>query len=345
MAGKAFDPIESWFVACEELDEFIGIRFGHLPEGADQPDWFFLPHKDFDGIGGLAELLRQRGAILPKLAQVKHPSPPSWMALVRTIPRFLKAKNPLKFGPMEGEPRPSTKNTPPSAMAWHLFDETATTQIRRACRKRGVTVNSFLIKHLTKAVRPSLQDESSVMPWMVPVNLRGKILRGRDTTNYSSYVGVKVRTYETVVDIHRNIYESLGRGEHWANWYAYHSAHLLGPALRRYLVKTGRAMSEWHIGGFSNLGDWDPEKKITQPDCQGNWLFCPPVLRCQLIGAGCMTFQNRLSLVIQVHPELTTSASVPRGWLQTWVKEIEMDLLSLLSDSPSVSTLPSSLAA
>jgi hypothetical protein len=92
-------------------------------------------------------------------------------------------------------------------------------------------------------------------------------------------------------------------------------------------------MPEWYLGGFSNLGDWDAEKKITAPDCLGGWVFTPPVLRCQLLGAGCVTFQNRLSITIQVHPELTTSSAVPEAWVKNWVKEIEMDLSSVLSDA------------
>ena len=87
-------------------------------------------------------------------------------------------------------------------------------QMRRVCRKAGVTINSFLLKNLTKAIRPFLEDQSSMVPWMIPVNLRGKITRDRDTANFSSYVGVKVQSYETVHDIHRSIYEALGRKEH-----------------------------------------------------------------------------------------------------------------------------------
>ena len=87
-------------------------------------------------------------------------------------------------------------------------------------------------------------------------------------------------------------------------------------------------MSQWNLGSFSNLGDWDPEKAISQSECEGTWLFAPPVLRCQLVGAGCVTFQNRLSLTIQAHPDLTNDSSVPEAWIQNWVKEIEMDVAS-----------------
>jgi NRPS condensation-like uncharacterized protein len=166
---------------------------------------------------------------------------------------------------------------------------------------------------------------------MVPVNLRGKVQRETDISNYSSYVGVRIRSYETVMDIHKNVYKALASGEHWANWYAYSAGKLSSPSLKKYLIKTDRAMSQWFLGGFSNLGDWDCDKKLTQPGCLGSWLFSPPVLRNQLVGAGCVTFQGRLSLVVQAHPDLTTNKEVTETWMQSWTKEIDLDLSSLLS--------------
>jgi hypothetical protein len=110
----------------------------------------------------------------------------------------------------------------------------------------------------------------------------------------------------------------------------------MGSRLRRYLIAKELAMPQWFFGGFSNLGEWDPEKRISQTSCQGAWLFSPPVLSFQAVGAGCVTFQQRLSLVIQLHPRLTTSPAVPRTWINNWVKEIEMDLFSLHEESLAV---------
>jgi hypothetical protein len=333
--AKKRDPIGPWFVAAEELGEYIGIRFGRIPPGGpdEQPEWIFLRHTGTDGIGGFAKILRQRGASLDRLPQIKHPSQPSRLAFLQLLPKFLKPRQRVYLRRLAGEKTSSTKQNPPTSVAWHAFDESATTQIRRVCRKSGVTINSFLLKHLTKAIRPSLQDESSVVPWMVPVNVRGKVTLGCDTDNHTSYVGVHVRSYETVDDVHRNIYDALGRGEHWANWQGYKLGLFINGGLRRFLIKKELAMSQWNLGGFSNLGDWDPEKKITQPECQGAWLFAPPVLRCQLLGAGCVTFQNRLSLTLQIHPELTVEPKVAQDWVQSWVKEIEMDVASVLPES------------
>jgi hypothetical protein len=340
MPKNRTDPISPWFFVCEELGEFIGIRYGRIAPGETEPDWTFVRHTDFDGIGGFAELLRRRGAVLPRLAQIKHPSPPSWLSLVRALPKIMRPRRKVKWGALERGPIvSSTSSQPPLAVAWHVFDEAQTTQIRRVCRKNGVTVNSFLLKHLTKAIRPFLQDQAEVVPWMIPINLRGKVVRDRDTANFTTYVGVNVRSYETVNDIHQNIYAALGRGEHWANWYAYEPGRLLPKSMKKLLLVKEYATSQWNIGSFSNLGDWDPEKTITQAECDGDWFFAPPVLRCQKVGAGCVTFQNRLSLTIQTHPDLTTSCAVPQAWIQNWVKEIEIDVASCLSESATGSWL------
>jgi len=192
MPARPYDPISPWFIAAEELGEYIGIRFGRIPPGTTEPEWIYLRHTDVDGIGGLAQILRGRGAELPRLQQVKHPSSPSLLAFLRALPKYAAPRHRIKWLPLEGETQPSTNSQPPSAVAWHVFEEAATTQIRRVCRKEGITINSFLLKHLTKAIRPFLEDQSSVVPWMIPVNLRGKVSRERDVENHSSYVGVKI---------------------------------------------------------------------------------------------------------------------------------------------------------
>ncbi len=340
MAKQVTDPIASWFVAAEKLGEFIGIRFGHIPPGARDPEWSFLPHTDYDGIGGFAEMLRRRGAVVDRLPQIRHPRSRSWLCLVRALPKYLAPRRRVRWGALDSGPAPATesgsaaKPSPPPAVAWHVFDETTTTHIRRVCRKEGVTVNSFLLKHLTKAIRPSLEDQSSVVPWMIPVNIRGRVDRGRDTAVHTSYVGVKVRSYETVRDVHQNIYAALASGEHWANWQMYLLGRYISSGVQEYLVASGLGASQWCIGGFSNLGDWDADKKITQPDCLGAWLFTPLAWRCLSVAAGCVTFQNRLSLTLQAHPSVTTTPAVPRLWVENWVKEIEIDLASMLGAIP-----------
>ncbi|MEJ0090533.1 MAG: hypothetical protein WDM80_12435 [Limisphaerales bacterium] len=338
MNQSKIDPINQWFAAAEELGEYIGIRFGHIAPGNTEPEWIFLRHTDFDGIGGFAEILRRRGAKLNRLPQIRYPASPSIISLVKMAPKFLQPRRRVKWIELHGNPMPSSDSQPPTAVAWHVFDEAATVRVTHVCRKAGVTVNSFLLKNLTKAIRPFLENQSSMVPWMVPVNLRGKIMRDRDTANYSSYISIKVQSCQTVYDIHHNIYEALERKEHWANWYAYQLGKFTTQGIKKYLITKELAMSQWNLGSFSNLGNWDPEGKISQATCQGKWFFCPPVLRCQVIGAGCVTFQNQLSLTIHAHPELTTESKVCKDWILNWIKEIELDLASGLTNPVSPET-------
>ncbi|MGH7980978.1 MAG: hypothetical protein ACREE6_16495, partial [Limisphaerales bacterium] len=169
MDKEAFDPIRPWFISGEELGEFIGIRFGRIAPGATEPEWIFLSHKDFDGIGGFADILRRRGATLGRLPQIRHPASPSKLAVLKLLPKFLEPRRGLKWAPFNGAPGAPSNDQPPVAVAWHVFDETETFRIRRVCRKAGVTVNSFLLKNLSKGIRFFLEDPSSVVPWMVLV--------------------------------------------------------------------------------------------------------------------------------------------------------------------------------
>lgn len=330
---SSFDPMKTWFLSLKETGEFIGIRFGRIPPGGREPEWVFPEHTDVDGIGGFGKIMRDGGVDLSRLPQIKHPAPPSRMTILKNLPKFLQPRRHLKWNGLRG---PAAKqdaySVPPTAVAWHVFTETETMQIRRVCRKAGFTVNSFLLKHLAKAIRHFLEDQSSTIPWMIPVNMRGKVNRASDMDNHTSYVPVRVHSYDTVPNVHRSIYEGLQRGDHWANWYSYDSSRILSAGMRRFLIKIEKCTAEWNIGSFSNLGDWDADAKITQSDLAGTWLFAPPVLRFQQIGAGCVTFQGRLALTIQAHPELTTNPADARDFMNCWIKEIKIDLASVLNE-------------
>src|ERR1043165_2317609 len=79
------DPIAPWFIAAEELGEFIGIRFGRVPPEGTEPEWMFLRHTDFDGIGGVAALLRARGGA-PSGSDFLGPTPSLTGAAVGPTP-------------------------------------------------------------------------------------------------------------------------------------------------------------------------------------------------------------------------------------------------------------------
>jgi NRPS condensation-like uncharacterized protein len=325
MSKKVSDPIAPWFIAVEALNEFIGMRFARIAPGKSEPEWIFVRHADYDGIGAIKMMFGERGGTV-ELPQAKHPARPTWRSFFRLLKMHLWPRSRLTWKNLGQSAKLTDCSQPPPAVAWHVFDEATTTRMRNVCRKADVTVNSFLLKNLTKTIRPYLEDLSPTVPWMIPVNLRGRVACERDTANHTSYLSVKVRPSDSVQDIHQNIHAAMEREEHCANWFAYGLGKFTTHGMRKFLIAKELATSQWNIGAFSNLGVWDPEKKITQPECLGDWLVCPPVLRFQLIGAGCLSFQGKLTLTIQTHPELTTDPAIPKAWMRHWVEHIEQEL-------------------
>lgn len=317
------DPIKPWFEALESTGEFIGIRFGHLAPGADEPTWTYLPHSEYDGIGGFAHLIRKSGFAFPDLPQTPHAAVRSWIPFFKLVPRLLAPRRRHAWGALSPDSREPGTNQPAPAVAWHVFGEAETAALRASAKREDVTLNSLLLKQLDLALRPDLVDPDATLPWMVPVNLRGPVRRDTDTANHTSYICLKIDRLERAAGVHRKIYQAIERGEHWGPWMAYSATQFLPRASKRLAIKTDRAIAQWNLGGFSNLGVWDADQCIKDPALAGSWLFSPPVLRCQMVGAGCMTFQGKLSLLVQAHPELTTSPEVPARWLTRWVDLLE----------------------
>ncbi|MEQ9565040.1 MAG: hypothetical protein RLN85_04370, partial [Pseudomonadales bacterium] len=192
---------------------------------------------------------------------------------------------------------------PSDCVAWHLFDINETKEILRAARLIDVTVNTFLLRLLDKAIRPDIADRSSRLPWMIPVNLRGRISGLADTENHSAAVMVHTHSEHRFETLHQLVFEKLRKGEHWSMWENYKLSANLPEKTKKQLIITERAMPQWNIGSFSNLGTWNlpgyPDKK--------SYLFLPPVLRCQWLGAGALTYKGKLGLAIQAHPCIATN--------------------------------------
>ncbi|HEY1660930.1 MAG TPA: hypothetical protein VGI03_00790 [Verrucomicrobiae bacterium] len=333
MSRAGYDPIKPWFLALESMGEFIGMRFARIPPGKSEPDWIYIRHCDYDGIGAIKKMFTERGGTVDELPQARHPARPSFGSLFKLMKLQMQPRRRLHWKELGNSKKLSATPQPAPAAAWYVFSEADTLRMRKHCNAAGVTVNSFLLQQLTVIIRPYLEEGAAAsVPWMIPVNLRGRVTSSGELANQTSYLSVTVRPADTIRDIHQSTQAAMEREEHCTNWFAYGLGRYVPQGMKRFLIAKELATSQWNLGAFSNLGAWDPEKKITSPDCIGSWLVAPPVLRFQLVGAGCITFQNRLSLLIQAHPELTTDAAVCRTWIQDWVKAIETELAKPVAD-------------
>lgn len=295
----------------------MGIRFGCLRQGSQEIEWSYVSHCECDGIGAFVRLLRGRGVTLDTLPTTNVPCraviTPLWnLWKNRQIPDDCAQRNDWHFDkhPHSG---------PSEAVAWHLFSEAETTNIVRRCRRLQVSVNSFLLKQLDQAVRPDIRRPDARIPWMVPVNLRGDFHLADDTENHVSCVDVLIASNDSPQAIHQQIQQRLQRGEHRANYLLLGVGKLLSLGFKVKLLSRNRSKPNGNIGAFSNLGVWDSEKKAPNDH---SWLFCPPVVDGQLLGAGCVTFQNRLALTVQAHPSQSRKPEMAACWMTRWVEFI-----------------------
>jgi hypothetical protein len=279
-----------WFRASEAAGDFMGIRYGRVPGGAGEVEWSFVSHMECDGIGGFARMLRGRGVETGKLPQTKHPCrgviTPLWNLWRDSRKQqecAVRSDWLLPGGAAE-------------AVAWHLFTAEETREMLTRCRCLGVTVNSFLLKHLDQAIRPGIRKPGARIRWLIPVNLRGEIQSADDTANHVSGVEVRIAPDDNAAAIQTQILRRLERGEHRANHLLLMAGGMLSHAAKVRYLRKDRAKPAGNIGSFSNLGVWDVN--VATGD---GWVFCPPVVTGQLVGAGCVTFQGRLGLAIQGH--------------------------------------------
>ncbi len=296
----------------------MGIRFGRLRQDATDIEWTHVSHCECDGIGAFARLLRQDGASLASLPQTQS-SCRSFLSPLWNLWRHREDRQ-HRANRLDWNFDKQIRSGPSQAVAWHLFREEETIRIIHHCRERRVTVNSFLLKHLDQAVRPEIRRPATRIPWMVPVNLRGDVRLPDDTENHVSCIDVWIANDDSPEAIHRQIRDRLQRGEHRANYLLLNIGRLLGMPLKVKLLRRNRSRPNGNIGAFSNLGVWDKDKAISNRD---SWLFCPPVVDGQLLGAGCVTFQGRMGLTLQAHPWYAGDPQIASRCLRRWVAGME----------------------
>jgi hypothetical protein len=286
----------------------MGIRYGRVPQQSTEIEWHFVSHIECDGIGGLVRLLRQRGASITELPQTKHPCR---KAIAPLWNLWRDNRNAMKCALRADWLLPNEETHSPHAAAWQLFTAEETLRLVNQCRNIGVTVNSFLLKHLDQAIRPELREPMAKIRWLIPVNLRGDVLHDDDTANHVSCVEPCIAPTDLPEAIQADILKRLKRGEHRANHLLLMTGGFLSHRAKLTLLEKTRDKPHGNIGSFSNLGVW----QVNMPSSDG-WVFCPPLVTGQLLGAGCVTINGRLGLAIQ--------GRAAASWMDRWVSRIQV---------------------
>lgn len=323
-SGTRRDIFAEWFAALEEVGESFVVQLGRCTATMTEPEWFFLPHQQFDGLGGLAHVLRTEKHVdvdLPKTAEKR----PSWPRLVlallrsafRVRTRSARFRRPIDEswkGPADGQPMR------PTAIAWTLFTRKETAELRQAARKRGVSLNVWLFWALKEALRPELVPGPGAMEWVFPISMRGAVPCEKDTDNQAFSIELGFKQDATPEKIENAIRLEMRRGTQWLGPWLIGMMRLLSPsALKRSVQQASRF---YKMGSYTNLGARAPaqeERSGAAPAGEEEWwMVFGSILKTQPVGMACITWRGCMSVTLRIHPALSQDRRLAEGWLADW---------------------------
>jgi hypothetical protein len=308
------DWVAEVFSATRDCGEDISIVYGHGKAGSQsraEPHWYELQHDQFDGIGGLAHLLRQQGFRVDRLPVLQGDSLTFWRG-VRGLLTVLPSLKPRRRQWRRFDSTRKVRFLPVcQRLAWHIFSEEQTRKIVAFAKDAGVTVNTYLLLHLDAVVACQLTPPSTSRHWMVPVNLRGAVTRHAESPPHMSFLGVDFDDPPSLTQLQVRIDGLKKRAYHWGAWLMLHAGKLIGAeAIRRDMRNREKNEHGW-TGIFSNLGVWDIPGG-------GSWIFCPAISRVYPVGAGCITMNGCMALTIQLHEAFGADLAASYSLLEVW---------------------------
>jgi hypothetical protein len=303
--------VGEWFPILEAKGEFVQIAFGSLLPGAANPAWNYLPHRDFDGAGGLAHLT---GITLP--VATKRYVPSFWRRLLGFF-HYLRVSKMKEV--VWKTYRPSLRGKR-SEIAWATFTLEETRGLEAEAKSSGVSLNTFLLQKIDRVLSREWTRPGTARRWLIPVDMRGSVHRDPPHSNHASYVSVSLTDGLDADAVARLVRHEIRRESQWGAWAVLNSGRWIGRSGMRRMMDSLRARELCWMGTFSNLGKWTAGASRKAGDPQ--WMFCPPTLVTQPISLGALVWNDRLSLTLQLHPALSENSSDAWRSLEACATEI-----------------------
>lgn len=315
------DKIGRWIEATEKLDEQINIGYAHIKHCTNHqsPQWLLLSHKQFDGIGGLIYLLRDKSyfnqLVIPRLREEDRPCVfKKVAALIRTL-----------YTPIPHTPLINLRKTKDEKdichlhpIAFKIFSIEETIKIKKAAKKADVSLNTFLLYHLNQSVLDFFASQMDKVSWRIPVNMRGAVHILSETANAWGFIQIIYEKNISMKQLQLLIKEHLEKHEHWGFWLLCNILGSLSPDFILNATKNDIKKGFFLTGVFSNLGDWS--HPIQDPD--EAWLVSVPVIKYVPVGSVALIWAQKLSLTIQVHSSLTKDPHLVESMMECWKNKL-----------------------
>lgn len=243
-------------------------------------------------------------------------TPPSALVRLQALQEYFANRSACPWIWPDPSSAPSDGGLSPN-FAWTVFEPDETEALCTSAKSRGVTVNSWLLWHLTRLVEERRRVRAPGIGWVIPVNLRGAVALERSTANHSAMLRLNLPRQAGVRTVHNIVKNALHNRLHWGSW----DVAQAGGRLSDFAIQAAYEM-EWLVSGhwagvFSNLGE------LHGGGPSGvSWLVAPPVHRRLPFGAGCLTWNGRLSLVVQLEPRIPPEIEPAQVWIDEWRRRL-----------------------
>lgn len=312
------DYIGMWYRARAGLGIDDRIEFIFIDPCSGERDTVALRHRDHDGVGGIAQALKQRGVAQPPMPLSRQKQAPRWWQRWQRLPDDLPAVEPVwrRWRALAGQAEAEEIEDSPVCVQW--LNPAQTRALYQRAHQNKVSVNSLLLLALHRAVCETLMLHGIAGSWCFPVNMRGVVPMLRADMNLSSAFYLTVDHEDKAARLDRSVRGYLKANVHWRYWHLARIGRLIGQRGVNWLC--GRLQKgTQHCGSFSSLGEWEIDfasagmPKDTVFACCGPGSPSHPVANGVIVVNGCM------SLSLKVHSSLGAPQATVRQCLQRWV--------------------------
>lgn len=306
------DYIGMWYRARVRHGIGDDIRYGLIDPDSGEVSWRILPHSKFDGIGGVAHLLRGRGVEPATLPTLRESGVPSFWQLV---PGLLSGRDRAPEPRWNKPVPPAVASEPVFGVSWAGRAETD--MIRRNARELGISPAMLLFWGLHQVVIRRLLREGARGNWFFPVNMRGPVRLASDEMNHSSGFYISLDGDWTPMELRDHIRSELRRQRHWLMWYQARVGRWVGQAGVNRLYDWMSPGANY-LGSFSMLGEWRQDMTAAGWPARSLLCFCGPGSPAHPVSNGAMIWNGRLTLMLQFHPVLGLGQQMLDACLHDW---------------------------
>lgn len=303
------DHVGMWYTARLKYGVDDRMLYGTFENGSMSPQWYSASHRYYDGIAGIAMTVMSKGVEFPDgLPRGREKRPP-------TLREWWRARR-LPLAAPSARPAwkvlaPELADSPAPLPVTVLLGEKETRMVEETARAAGVSSTVWLLWAADRAVRRVLCGPDAVLPWIYPVNLRGAVMRERESMNHCGGFPVTVSESMGPRELRDQVSVRMQRLEHWQQWWLLNLGRWVGQAGVNLLYRWSRGKAGAFAGSYSNVGSW------TVPGIDG-LTGSAPGSPAYPVCITTMVCNGRRGLAIRLHPVVDPAGDKAGEVLSRW---------------------------